>query len=196
MHLCWRKTTTIPRSDSLQLDQLMEIAESYDTQQKFLSDFAIEPKDGVPRQMPKNPNNADDYTVLSTISLGQGARVADSPDFKCTDGCIPLTQADDVEEERRLLHVAMTRAKNELDLVVPRRFLRPRQKVIDYRTYGATSRLIPVPIRARSLPVGGGAKPLDALQPADVNLRITAFRLTQRPVDLCRVRRATKRSKL
>ena len=42
------------------------------------------------------------------------------------EGCIPSEKsagdADDIEEERRLLHVAMTRAKDELSLIVPHRF--------------------------------------------------------------------------
>ena len=65
-----------------------------------------------------------------------------------TDGCIPLDQAEDIEEERRLLHVAMTRAKNELDLIVPERFFRYQQNKFDNRyVYGAISRFIPVSIR-------------------------------------------------
>jgi hypothetical protein len=42
------------------------------------------------------------------------------------DGCIPSDRAtstsEEIEEERRLLYVAMTRAKDELDLIVPHRF--------------------------------------------------------------------------
>jgi DNA helicase II / ATP-dependent DNA helicase PcrA len=42
------------------------------------------------------------------------------------DGCIPSDLAtgssDEIEEERRLLYVAMTRAKDELNLIVPQRF--------------------------------------------------------------------------
>ncbi len=42
------------------------------------------------------------------------------------DGCIPSDMAtgtvEEIEEERRLLHVAMTRAKDELDLIIPQRF--------------------------------------------------------------------------
>ena len=46
--------------------------------------------------------------------------------LNCVDGCIPSDLAtgarEEIEEERRLLYVAMTRAKEELDLIVPRRF--------------------------------------------------------------------------
>ncbi len=41
------------------------------------------------------------------------------------EGCIPAAKAtrtaDEIEEELRLLHVAMTRAEDELDLIVPQR---------------------------------------------------------------------------
>ena len=46
--------------------------------------------------------------------------------LNCVDGCIPSDLAtgssDEIEEERRLLYVAMTRARDELTLVVPQRF--------------------------------------------------------------------------
>ncbi|WP_228124490.1 3'-5' exonuclease [Gluconobacter vitians] len=42
------------------------------------------------------------------------------------DGCIPSDLAtgeqDDIKEERRLLYVAMTRAKDSLDIMIPQRF--------------------------------------------------------------------------
>ena len=46
--------------------------------------------------------------------------------LNCVDGCIPSDLAtgssDEIEEERRLLYVAMTRAKEELSLIAPMRF--------------------------------------------------------------------------
>ena len=46
--------------------------------------------------------------------------------LNCVDGCIPsdiaTSSVEEIEEERRLLYVAMTRAKDELHLVVPQRF--------------------------------------------------------------------------
>ena len=47
--------------------------------------------------------------------------------LNCVDGCIPSDLAtgtrEEIEEERRLLYVAMTRAKEDLELIVPRRFM-------------------------------------------------------------------------
>ena len=46
--------------------------------------------------------------------------------LNAVDGCIPSDLAtgstQEIEEERRLLYVAMTRAKDQLDLIVPQRF--------------------------------------------------------------------------
>jgi DNA helicase II / ATP-dependent DNA helicase PcrA len=51
---------------------------------------------------------------------------------------------DEIEEERRLLYVAMTRAKDELDLIVPQRFYTFHQsKVGDQHVYACRSRFIP-----------------------------------------------------
>ena len=46
--------------------------------------------------------------------------------LNAVDGCIPSDLAtgstDEIEEERRLLYVALTRAKDQLDVIVPQRF--------------------------------------------------------------------------
>jgi DNA helicase-2/ATP-dependent DNA helicase PcrA len=55
---------------------------------------------------------------------------------------------DEIEEERRLLHVAMTRTKDQLNLVVPQRFYTYQQADFDDRhVYGSVSRFIPESIR-------------------------------------------------
>ena len=64
------------------------------------------------------------------------------------DGCLPSDLATgssaEIEEERRLLYVAMTRAKDHLHLIVPQRFYTYHQsKVGDQHVYAARSRFIP-----------------------------------------------------
>jgi len=52
--------------------------------------------------------------------------------------------ADEIEEERRLLDVAMTRARESLHLVVPQRFFVPQQGAQgDRHVYALRSRFIP-----------------------------------------------------
>jgi DNA helicase-2/ATP-dependent DNA helicase PcrA len=64
------------------------------------------------------------------------------------DGCIPSDMAtgtpEEIEEERRLLYVAMTRAKDKLDLIVPHRFYTYQQPSFgDSHVYASVSRFIP-----------------------------------------------------
>ena len=64
------------------------------------------------------------------------------------DGCIPSDMstgnADKIEEERRLLYVAMTRAKDQLALIVPHRFyVHAQQRGGDQHLYASRSRFIP-----------------------------------------------------
>ena len=70
------------------------------------------------------------------------------------DGCIPSDmstgRAEDIEEERRLLYVAMTRAKDALHLVVPQRFYVQQQaRGGDRHLFASRSRFIPSALLAR-----------------------------------------------
>jgi DNA helicase-2/ATP-dependent DNA helicase PcrA len=127
--------------------QLEQIAGGYESRRQFLSDLALDPLDGN-RNPASGAARDDDYLTLSTIHSAKGREWSIVRILNVTDGCMPLDQAEDVEEERRLLHVAMTRAKNELDLIVPQRFLRYQQQQCDKRhTFGAISPFIPASIR-------------------------------------------------
>src|SRR5262249_9720589 len=64
------------------------------------------------------------------------------------DGCIPSDMAtgsaQDIEEERRLLYVAMTRAKDRLWLMIPQRFYVQQQaRKGDRHLYPARTRFLP-----------------------------------------------------
>ena len=104
--------------------QLEQIAAGFENRRQFLTDLAVDPPDGTRDQSNGIGTNCDDYAILSTMHSAKGQEWRVVQILNVTDGCIPLDQAEDREEERRLLHVAMTRAKNELDLIVPERFFR------------------------------------------------------------------------
>jgi ATP-dependent DNA helicase UvrD/PcrA len=64
------------------------------------------------------------------------------------DGCIPSDLATgttaEIEEERRLLYVAMTRAKDDLHLIVPQRFFTHQQNAYgDRHVYASRTRFVP-----------------------------------------------------
>ncbi|MDT8873015.1 3'-5' exonuclease [Komagataeibacter rhaeticus] len=70
----------------------------------------------------------EDYLILSTIHSAKGQEWKNVFVMNAVDGCIPSDLAtgeqDDIEEERRLLYVAMTRAKDSLDIMGTAAFLR------------------------------------------------------------------------
>ena len=94
------------------------------------------------------PHLDEDYLILSTIHSAKGQEWAKVFVLNVVDGCIPsdlaVGERDEVEEERRLLYVAMTRAKDSLHLIVPQRFYTHGQsKHGDRHVYAQRSRFIP-----------------------------------------------------
>jgi DNA helicase-2/ATP-dependent DNA helicase PcrA len=86
--------------------------------------------------------------VLSTIHSAKGQEWKTVQVLNVVDGCIPSDMAtatsEEIEEERRLLYVAMTRARDHLHLVVPQRFYVHAQSAQgDRHVYAARSRFIP-----------------------------------------------------
>ena len=68
----------------------------------------------------------EDYLILSTIHSAKGQEWKSVFVLNVVDGCMPsdlgIGISAELEEERRLLYVAMTRAKDDLHLMVPQRF--------------------------------------------------------------------------
>jgi DNA helicase-2/ATP-dependent DNA helicase PcrA len=63
------------------------------------------------------------------------------------DGCIPSDMAtgsmEEIEEERRLLYVAMTRAREHLHLVVPNKFfIKQQAQMGDRHVYAQRTRFV------------------------------------------------------
>jgi DNA helicase-2/ATP-dependent DNA helicase PcrA len=104
------------------LDHLQTIAERYQGLESFLSDLALEPPDGSAAGV-EAPDRDDERLVLSTIHSAKGL------EWQCVfviwivDGRFPSVYAfgedEELEEERRLFYVAVTRAKRHLYLTYP-----------------------------------------------------------------------------
>ena len=129
------------------LAQLEEIAGTYKSREKFLTDLTLDPPDATSGRAAA-PILDEEYTILSTIHSAKGQEWKIVRVLNVVDGCIPSDMAtgtpEEIEEERRLLHVAMTRAKNELDLIVPQRFYTHSQSATgDRHLYASVSRFIP-----------------------------------------------------
>jgi DNA helicase-2/ATP-dependent DNA helicase PcrA len=107
------------------LDQLERIAAGFATRERFLGDLTLDPPQASGDQA-GTPHLDEDYLILSTIHSAKGQEWRAVFILNVVDGCIPSDMAtgseDEIEEERRLLYVAMTRAKDELHLIHPQRF--------------------------------------------------------------------------
>ncbi len=132
------------------LEALERIAATFPSRERFLSELALDPPDATSDEAGP-PLRDEDFLILSTIHSAKGQEWRSVFVLNCVDGCIPSDLAtgssEEIEEERRLLYVAMTRAKDELALVVPQRFYvhgQPRNG--DRSVYAARTRFIPPPL--------------------------------------------------
>jgi DNA helicase-2/ATP-dependent DNA helicase PcrA len=132
------------RADLIQLEQ---IASGYPSRQRFLTELTLDPPDATSDQAGV-PLLDEDYLILSTIHSAKGQEWKSVYVLNVVDGCMPSdlgagTSAE-IEEERRLLYVAMTRARDDLHLMVPQRFFTHGQHAKgDRHVYAARTRFIP-----------------------------------------------------
>ena len=147
-HLEQRYADAVVRAGDL--DQLQRIAAGYATRHQFLTDLTLDPPNATSDEAGK-PLLDEDYVILSTIHSAKGREWKAVFVLNVVDGCVPSDMAtgngEDIEEERRLLYVAMTRAKDQLALIVPHRFYvhgQPRNG--DKHLYASRSRFIPAAI--------------------------------------------------
>ncbi|WP_245297030.1 MULTISPECIES: ATP-dependent helicase [Rhodomicrobium] len=132
------------RADLLQLEQ---IASGYASRTRFLTELTLDPPDATSDQAGV-PLKDEDYLILSTIHSAKGQEWRSVFVMNVVDGCIPsdlgVGSSAEIEEERRLLYVAMTRAKDDLHLIVPQRFFKHNQNALgDRHVYASRSRFIP-----------------------------------------------------
>lgn len=104
------------------VESLLLISQRYKKLSAFLSDMTIEPiKESQARTEPEDTD--DEELVLSTIHSAKGLEWHTVFIIYLVDGFIPSTMSlssiEEIEEERRLLYVAATRAKQNLYLVKP-----------------------------------------------------------------------------
>lgn len=109
----------------LDVEQLARLAAGYGSRERFLTELTLDPPE-VTSDQSGPPLRDEDYLILSTIHSAKGQEWKAVHVLNCVDGCIPSDMAtgttEEIEEERRLLYVAMTRAKEHLHLIVPQRF--------------------------------------------------------------------------
>jgi DNA helicase-2/ATP-dependent DNA helicase PcrA len=152
------------------LVQLEQIAAGYPSRERFLTELTLDPPDATSDEAGP-PHRDEDYLILSTIHSAKGQEWSSVFLLNAVDGCIPSDLAagetEEIEEERRLLYVAMTRAKHQLDLMVPQRFyVHQQSRGGDRHLYALRTRFVPDallalfeqrtwPVRTEEAGVGG-----------------------------------------
>jgi DNA helicase-2/ATP-dependent DNA helicase PcrA len=126
--------------------QLERIAQQFDTRERFLTELALDPPQAS-SELAGAPLLDEDFLILSTIHSAKGQEWEAVYVLNVADGNFPSDfstgRTELIEEERRLLYVAMTRAKTSLHLIAPLRYYVAQQtRRGDRYVYGARSRFM------------------------------------------------------
>lgn len=128
------------------LEQLESISGRYPTRERFLTELTLDPPSAAGDQA-GDPLLDEDYLILSTVHSAKGQEWDAVFLLNVSDGSFPSEFATGkpelIEEERRLLYVAMTRARQALTLVAPLRYhVTQQRRDGDQHVYGARSRFM------------------------------------------------------
>jgi DNA helicase-2/ATP-dependent DNA helicase PcrA len=128
------------------LEQLQVLSTQFPSRERFLTELTLDPP-AVTSDQAGNASKDEDYVILSTIHSAKGQEWDYVYVLNVSDGNFPSEfstgKPDMIEEERRLLYVAMTRARNELHLCAPLKYAVTQQaKDGDKHVYGAKSRFM------------------------------------------------------
>lgn len=128
------------------LEQLEQISGRYPTRERFLTELTLDPP-AAAGDLAGDPLLDEDYLILSTVHSAKGQEWESVYILNVSDGNFPSEfatgKAEMIEEERRLLYVAMTRAKQSLSLITPLKFhVTQQHRNGDKHVYGARSRFM------------------------------------------------------
>lgn len=128
------------------LEQLEQVSGRYPTRERFLTELTLDPPSAA-GDLAGDPLLDEDYLILSTVHSAKGQEWESVFVLNVSDGNFPSEFAtgkpEMIEEERRLLYVAMTRAKQSLSLISPLRYhVTQQRKDGDRHVYGARSRFM------------------------------------------------------
>jgi len=111
-----------PEARLADLDQLRTIAAGYPSRTSFLAALALDPPSST-QDLAGGSESESDALILSTVHSAKGKEWKAVFVIWAVDGWFPSSKAvedpDELEEERRLMYVALTRAKDELAVIYP-----------------------------------------------------------------------------
>ena len=158
------------------LQMLEVVSAQFGTRERFLTELALDPPQAG-GDLAGDPLLDEDFLILSTVHSAKGQEWDAVYLINVADGNFPNEYATGdaaaIEEERRLLYVAMTRARDALALIEPQRYYVTHQAKFggDY-VHGARSRFLTASVLARLEQCGSqdgptaGDPALGAIEPA------------------------------
>jgi len=128
------------------LEQLTLLASAYPNRARFITEITLDPPAST-GDLAGPPLLDEDYLILSTIHSAKGLEWDVVHIIHAADGMIPSDMAtgspEEIEEERRLLYVAMTRAREMLHVYFPLRYYRRPRGLEDGHGYTQLTRFLP-----------------------------------------------------
>ncbi len=133
------------------IEQLEQIASGYRSRSRFIADLTLDPPTST-SDLAQPPHLEEDWLNLSTIHSAKGCEWDVVHIIHAADGMIPSDMAtgsdEEIEEERRLFYVAMTRAKDWLYVYFPLRYYHRRGKMHDRHSYAQLTRFVTPQVRS------------------------------------------------
>jgi DNA helicase-2/ATP-dependent DNA helicase PcrA len=127
------------------LDQLVAAAQQASDPRHFVAELVIDPPQSS-ADLAQPPHLDEDYLVLSTIHSAKGLEWDAVHVLAVYDGnfpaCLSAGSREEIDEERRLLYVGMTRARRALHVYVPVRYHHRPHGSDDAHGYGKPSRFL------------------------------------------------------
>ena len=140
------------------LDMLVSLAPQFSSRERFLTELTLDPPSAT-GDLSDGALRDEDYLILSTVHSAKGQEWDSVYVLNVADGNFPNEFATGseaaIEEERRLLYVAITRARDSLHLIEPQRYFVTQQpRLGDQYVHGARSRFLTSAVLARLNQVG------------------------------------------
>jgi DNA helicase II / ATP-dependent DNA helicase PcrA len=160
------------RARILDLEQLEGLAARYPDRARFLTEIALDPPNYT-EDLAGPPLLDEDFLILSTMHSAKGLEWDTVYVIHAADGNIPSDMStgrlEEIEEERRLFYVALTRAKDWLYVCYPLRYYSYPRTFSDAHGYAQLTRFLPETVRRlfEEVQASGPASPEE---PADAGL--------------------------
>lgn len=143
-----------PESRLRDLEQIARLADQAPDRAHFLADLALDPPSWT-GDLAGPPVLDEDYLILSTMHSAKGLEWDAVYVIHAADGNIPSDMAtgsaEEIEEERRLFYVALTRARDWLYVCCPFRYHTVPRRPSDAYGYAQISRFLSPNVREAML---------------------------------------------